>query len=358
MHLFYPSHDIALAHGVKHFNPPAAALRLQEDLAYLKKIWNQPFLKGETNIPIPWGWDWDTRNHIHQKYGIKMSMLPSDEELELIRQLSSRRSSITCLEQLREKLSAELQNSEKQAEMLEMIGGKMPQYLDTEEKLWNFITEHDAAGKPFVLKTPWSSSGRGLHVSISKTRTGLTVNNSRTIMMKQALGTIHKMGGIMGEEWITSKVQDFAMLFYASERNVRFIGYSLFDNDNNSVGTTYRQGYLLSNENIIERLSISKDLLSQIAKAYEEILTEMLRPFFGKSWQLGYLGIDMMTYHEELNNDSEQMLKVHPCIELNLRCTMGIVCRLWYDQNKTDGLFRISPMQYNRHFKAEFLPTA
>jgi len=226
MHLFYPSHDIALAHGVKHFNPPAAALRLQEDLAYLKKIWNQPFLKGETNIPIPWGWDWDTRNHIHQKYGIKMSMLPSDEELELIRQLSSRRSSITCLEQLREKLSAELQNSEKQAEMLEMIGGTMPQYLDTEEKLWNFITEHDAVGKPFVLKTPWSSSGRGLHVSISKTRTGLTVNNSRTIMMKQALGTIHKMGGIMGEEWITSKVQDFAMLFLClrKERSV----YRLF----------------------------------------------------------------------------------------------------------------------------------
>ena len=358
MHLFYPSHDIALAHGVKHFNPPAAALRLQEDLAYLHEIWNQPFLKGESVIPIPWGWDWDTRNYIHQKYGVKMSLLPSDDDLEQIRQLSSRKSSITCFEQLGNKLFSDLLDSKDQKELQKLIGGTLPQYLDSEDKLWTFITEHDAAGKPFVLKTPWSSSGRGLHVSISKTDTGMTVNNSRTIMMKQALGTIKKMGGIMGEEWITGKEQDFAMLFYASDKNVRFIGYSLFDNDNNSNGTTYRQGYLLSNANIIERLSIREDLLSQIANAYEVILTEMLTPFFGKSWHLGYLGIDMMTYLEEVDNDSEQSLKVHPCIELNLRCTMGIVCRLWYDQHQTKGLFRISPMQYNRHFKAEFLPTA
>ena len=358
MHLFYPSHDIALAHGVKHFNPPAAALRLQEDLAYLYEIWNQPFMKGETTIPIPWGWDWDTRNYIHQKYDVKMSLLPSDEDLELIRQLSSRKSSITCFEQLGNKLFSDLQDSKEQQEIKRFIGGTLPEYLDTEEKLWNFITEHDEVGKLFVLKTPWSSSGRGLHVSISKTNTGLTVNNSRTIMMKQALGTIKKMGGIMGEEWITGKERDFAMLFYASDQNVRFIGYSLFDNDNNSIGTTYRQGYLLSNENIINRLSVPEDLLSQIAKSYEEILTEMLCPFFDKSWQLGYLGIDMMTYHEGEKNDSEQPLKINPCVELNLRCTMGVVCRLWYDKHLTEGIFRISPMLYNRHFKAEFLPTA
>ena len=50
-------------------------------------------------------------------------------------------------------------------------------------------------------------------------------------------------------------------------------------------------------------------------------------------------------------------LKVHPCVELNLRCTMGVVCRLWYDQHNSEGVFRISPMLSNRHFKAEFLPT-
>ena len=369
MNLFYPSHDIALAHGVKHFNPPAAALRLQEDLAFLSDIWNQPYLNGETEIPLPWGWDWDTRDFIQRKYGVKMSKLPTDEELEQIRQLSSRRSSIVCLEKLFEKLFIELKkdlpDDLAHEDKLASLRVTMPQYLDSEDKLWDFITSHDSAGKPFVLKTPWSSSGRGLLVSHTKANTGLIVDNSRTFLMQQAMYTIRKMGGIMGEEWISDKVQDFAMLFYASEERVMFIGYSLFDNDNTSLGTTYRQGYLLSNDTIVERLGIRYELLTIVAKAYEEILTEMLQAFLGKSWHLGYLGIDMITYN--IGDDSETLvgndyitkkhLAVHPCIELNLRCTMGVVCRLWYDQHLTEGVFRISPMLSNRHFKAEFLPT-
>lgn len=342
MNLFYPSHDIALAHGVRHFNPPAAALRLQEDLAYLHEIWNQPFLKGETSIPLPWGWDWDTRDFIHRMYGIKMRDLPTDDELAFIRNISSRRSSITCFEKL----------CERQVD----FSCTIPRYIDSEDKLWEFITEKDAAGIPFVLKTPWSSSGRGLLVSFTKTNNGILINNSRTLLMKQALGTINKMGSIMGEEWIAGKVQDFAMLFYASDKDVRFIGYSLFDNDKSSVGTTYRQGYLLSNDKIVEKISLPKEYLSSIAKKYEEILSEMLHPLFGKHWHLGYLGVDMLTYKETMEEE-KFTLKLHPCIELNLRCTMGVVCRLWYNQHKTEGVFRISPMQYNRHFKAEFLPT-
>ena len=42
------------------------------------------------------GWDWDTRDHIHRKYGIKMRDLPTDDDLEFIRNISSRRSSIYC----------------------------------------------------------------------------------------------------------------------------------------------------------------------------------------------------------------------------------------------------------------------
>lgn len=350
MHLFYPSHDIALAHGVKHFNPPIAALRLQEDLAYLYEIWNQPFLNGKNPIPIPWGWDLDTRDFIHKEYGIKMTQLPTNQELEMIRQLSSRRSTIHLMEELWDKVEG--WNSKEQ----NILSRKMPQYLDSEDRLWQFITRHDADGKAFVLKTPWSSSGRGLHVSKTKTQEGLIVDNSRTIMMQQAKGTIRRMGGIMGEEWIENKIQDFAMLFYASDQEVRFIGYSLFDNDDSSVGTTYRQGYLTSNENIIQKLEIPQETLDKIAKAYEEILTAMLRPLLVKPWHLGYLGIDMMTYREDAEGPDDR-LRLHPCIEMNLRCTMGVVCRLWHDRHKTEGVFKITPMLQNGHFKAEFLQT-
>lgn len=318
--LFFPSHDIALANGVRHFNPPAAALRLQEDLASLYHIWNRPYESGKVPFPQPWGWDWDTRQHIHKEYKIKLSKLPTDEELMLIRQLSSRETTIELLNRLGDTLH-------------------VPVFMQSIEVVEAFIDQHEKEGKPFVLKTPWSSSGRGL------TRSGVP----RATMLKHAQATIDRMGGIIGEEWIDHKLQDFAMLFFVSDHDVRFIGYSLFDND----GTTYRQGYLLSNEEIERRLALSPDELHTVSARYCQILSAMFQPFFGKPWQLGYVGIDMMTYSSPLAPHSTFLA---PCVEMNLRCTMGVVCRLWYDENQQKGFFRISPMEGTGHFKAEFIP--
>lgn len=315
--LFFPSHDIALANGVRHFNPPQAALRLQEDLASLSDIWNGPFLSGEAQMPQPWGWDWDTRKYIHETYKIKTSQLPTDEELAKIRELSSRSTTITLIDQLKQAIG--------------INNLPTPQYLQIEEEVDAFLAHH----KDYVLKTPWSSSGRGLMRS----------NVPQQTLKKHVRATLQRMGGIMGESWIKDKVQDFAMLFFVSDHKVRFIGYSLFDND----GTTYRQGYLMSNEKIIERLTVNPATLTKISDAYTRILTELFSPFFGKSWQLGFVGIDMMTYQED------GILKISPCVEMNLRCTMGVVCRLWYDKYQQEGLFRISPMEKDGHFKAQFL---
>lgn len=352
--LFYPSHDIALANGVKHFNPPAAALNLQLDLASLTEIWNLPYLEGKELIPTPWGWDWDTRAMIHKGFGIKMSQLPTDEDLQRIRQLSSRQTTIYLTNALRQRLAAEA----------EMLCFTNPQYLDSEASVDAFITRCDDASTPFVMKTPWSSSGRGLSVSQSVCEDGSIRQQPRELIKRHALGTIRKMGGIMGEEWTQGKQQDFAMLFHASSSEVRHIGFSLFDNDTSTGGTTYRQGYLLSNEAIIERLRVAPSLPQKIAEAYVGILQEMLSPLMGKPWALGYLGIDMLTCkegEEKGKNVGQEvgktLLRINPCIELNLRCTMGVVCRLWHDQHQLDGTFRISSMLENGHFRAEFLAT-
>lgn len=340
--LFFPSHDIALANGVRHFNPPAAAQMLQEDLASLSDIWNLPYQRGEWPMPLPWGWDWDTRKLLHQAYGVKMTQLPTDEDLVLLRTLSSRQTTVTLCQQLNQLIPGAVQH--------------FPQYLRTEEELFDFIRQQDAEGHCFVLKSPWSSSGRGLFCSHSRNRDGALSPVSRQLLLQQGITTQRKMGGIMGEQWIEHKERDFAMLFFASDHDVRFIGYSLFDNDEGSNSTTYRQGFLLSNERIVSQLTHDDEALgaqlSAIAQAYEQILQELLQPLMGKPWQVGYLGIDMLTYR-----DASGSLTIHPCVELNLRCTMGIVCRLWYNQHQQEGLFRISPMQQNRHFYTEFLPT-
>lgn len=345
--LFYPSHDIALAHGVRHFNPPAAALRLQEDLASLSHIWNQPFEAGLSSMPLPWGWDWDTRQHLHKQHGIKLSQLPTDEELELIRQLSSRRTTITLIQRLNEVLPQQLSEVLPQQLSEQLCKGqkaplftpfRTPLFLQTMAEVEAFIDQHEHQGRPFVLKTPWSSSGRGLM------RSGI----AREALLRHARATLQRMGGIMGEEWMEGKVQDFAMLFYVSDHDVRMIGYSLFDND----GTTYRQGYLLSNEEIERRLSIDPTLLHALSQSYEQILTSLFQPFFGRPWQLGYVGIDMMTLNPP---PCDGHLPIVPCVEMNLRCTMGVVCRLWYDEHQQPGIFRITPMSEEGHFRAEFV---
>lgn len=330
--LFFPSHDIALSLGVRHFNPPAAALSLQEDLSWLADIWNFPSVNERlaAGKPIlPWGWDWDTREHLARHYKIPRAQLPTDSDLETIRQLSNRRSSVSLLKGLE-------------------YQGEMPQYLDSESSIRNYIEEHDAMGRPFVLKTPWSSSGRGL------IRSEMT---PRGTLLARALATLRKMGGIMGEPWLNNKEQDFAMLFYASSNEVRFVGYSLFDNDANG---TYRQGYLLSNETIRQRLNCTE--LEDTQNKLTILLTELLSPLFGHPWHLGYLGIDMMTLRAPADTSQippypYQTHTLMPCVELNLRCTMGVVARLWADRNLPlgkEGHYSISPMSEQGHFHAEF----
>lgn len=313
--LFFPSHDIALGNGVRHFNPPAAAVSLQNDLAWLAEIWNKGL-----DSPLPWGWDWDTREYIARHLGIKRCNLPDDSQLEALRQLSSRRSSITILRAL---------GYEK----------NLPQYLTNEQELTDFVMRMDKESHDFVLKTPWSSSGRGL---IRSTVT------PRSIMMTRAMSTVRKMGGIMAERW-HDKVQDFAMLFFIGHDGVSFVGYSLFDNEESG---TYRQGYLLSNDEIERRLSVPVGILHTLRGKLKMVMDEMFSSFFNLPWQVGFAGIDMITYHNSSQTD------VFPCIELNLRCTMGVVARLWFDQHMTDGQtgrFIISPMQENGHFEAQFI---
>lgn len=315
---------------MRHFNPPAMAIHLQEDLAYLADIWNQSFLQGSTSIPIPWGWDYDTRAYIHRHYGIKMTQLPTDDDLLLLRQLSSRQITVSLCQHL--------------AVAMPELQFPQPCFIATEGELFDYVRNHDQSGKPYVLKTLWSSSGRGLMTSHVTTPTGITVPRATQQMMNHGLNAIRKMGGIMAEDWIDDKRQDFAMLFEATGDCVRFLGYSLFDNDDSRGGITYRCGYLMSNERIEQRLGIDPSVLHNVAHFYKEELTHLLNPLLGHEWPLGYIGVDMLTTATGL----------HPCIELNLRTTMGVVCRLWYDQHLEEGRFRISEQLADGHFRAEF----
>lgn len=319
MSLFFPAHDIALGHGVRHYTPAARIQRLQADLAWLQEVWNAPAVQPDV-MPLPWGWNWDTREYLARTMHIGRENLPTDAQLEAMRQLSHRRTSIALLKALD-------------------FSGQMPEYLDSVEKMSDFVARMDAMGREFVLKSPWSSSGRGLMRSAAM---------SREVLTRQASATITTMGGIMGEAWFP-KLMDFAMLFRVGHSDVHFLGYSLFENAENC---TYRMGYLLSNQAI--EAKIGESGLPLLAERLREALANVFRPFFGLPWQVGYIGVDMMRLAPLANNPD---LSIHPCVELNLRCTMGVVARLWADVHLKagqQGRFEISPMDAMGHFHAQF----
>lgn len=313
--LFYPAHDLALANGVRHFTPPTAATQLQTDLEALSAWW-QP--ETASRQPLPWGWNYETRQSLLLA-GVGEPFLPTLQELEELRILSSRETTIALLQQIKNAA----------AEILSPTFAtlQLPQALTTPEELEIAIAEPT---QPFLLKTPWSSSGRGLCWS-RITPPELLVKRGNSILRET--GCV-----IMEPEY--SKIQDFAMLFHISRQEVRFIGYSIFDTD---AKGTYQSGRMMSNENMKRYLSrwIPADRLEAIADLYRTtLLPALFSRFFNRTYTLGYIGVDMMVYENQ-----DRCPCLHPCIELNARCTMGVVARQIFDRKvhpDSSGRFIIS----------------
>ncbi len=299
MRLFFPEHDMALANGVKHFNPPRMAVELAARGESLAPWW-QRLGQG----PLPWGWNWDSRAELRRS-GVPFEALPSDGELHEIRRLSSREQTLSILSRMRELCPAIA----------------LPERIDSAEALDSYLSLHEK--DTYVLKSPWSSSGRGLSLHPAQDSASLR---------RRGLHVLRRMGCILAEPWY-DKVQDFAMLFFIDrERRVSFEGYSLFDND---ARGTYLRGLLASNAEIeatLARRGADSLLLAGIRDILLGWLREAVTPF-RSNFPLGWVGADMMIVRK---NGS---LTVHPCVELNLRCTLGVVARNMYDREGKTGFF-------------------
>jgi hypothetical protein len=161
-----------------------------------------------------------------------------------------------------------------------------------------------------VFKSPWSGSGKGL----SWVRNGLT--DSHKGWCKRI---IQKQGSVIAEPIYDVK-QNFAMLFECQSGAVSFAGYSLFETEKG----IYRNNLLLSNEAIqvflITKFIPEKHLLD-VKAALMEFITINIAPHYS-----GTLGVDMFIY------EYENEIRLHPCVEINLRMTMGAVARRFYDR--------------------------
>lgn len=343
LHIFNPEHDIALAANLEQFTPPHVGRALRADLGFIPALWAEPddFVLVEDvdaalesvlhlkrfarevvfvtlgDLPsIPpcelsvWGWDLSLRFQL-LKAGVKEIFLPSVSSLELLREMSSRK---WAAEELLPKLLSDT----------DVLMGEAKPVSDLE------ALERDAF--PFVLKAPWSSSGRGIRY----------VERLTPQIEGWASNVIGKQGFVMREP-LYDKVKDFALEFESSDSGVRYLGLSLFKTINGAYA-----GNILASEHD-KRAMLGKyvpiDLIENLSNRISEILTELFRDAYR-----GPFGIDMMLVRDN------GKLKVHPCVELNLRRTMGFVA-LSFGMETTD-VQKLMQISYDGKYHLRVLNTA
>ncbi len=320
LHIFNPEHDLALTSRQERFTAPHAGRQLRSDLAFIPTLWategdlvlvddidnardkarhlgteyadrvefiTRLQLEGvfantmEVDSIHPWGWDLPLKQEL-QRMGCPDIMLPTDATLEKIKALSSREHWASCLQ-------------------------KDVVYVNDIEQLKERVCELGRA----VVKAPWSCSGRGVRYVTAED----FVPASHLDSLDNWINNIIARQGGMTVEPYYNKVRDFGMEFEMRDGKVSYLGLSLF----HTIKNAYTGNVLASEEEKENMLSPYVD--KQRLEAIKRQVAEAVEPHLRDVYQ-GPFGVDMMVYSKEPEGGDTF---VNPCIELNLRRTMGHV---------------------------------
>lgn len=336
LHIFNPSHEEALASGSPLYYPSVAARLLAADLAALPALWakagdvvvlekESPFPQGlvaERDVTFvefgkisrevlqqitevsPWGWDPLVARRL-KKAGIPEELLPTDEELAAIRALSSRRTAVELLSGLRDDLPG-------------TVGESF--WCETVEEVGKIHSRYGTV----LCKSPWSGSGRGLFRCDS-------FGEKERLRVEAVL---RRQGGIEVEPFYR-RIRDFALEFRAVRGGgVTYEALSVFETSDSGA---YTGGLVDSEERLLEYIMpvAGSYLWPRLKTACERRLSELLADSYA-----GPLGVDMMVV--EVAGDS----RLHPCVEINLRNTMGRVAAVLHGLSgaTSQGIFTIRPL--------------
>lgn len=318
---FNPAHDEALANGLPTYHPGKAARGLAADLSALPlwyaggdacvqlgasgelRRWYARYasllpgvspLFGPSPLPpltgvSPWGWDAALCADLRRR-GVDEALLPGAGALSEVRRLSSRCEAVRMLDTLRRHAAADGWDA--------VLCGRSAWCTDI-EAVRRSVEQHPQT----VLKAPWSGSGRGL-----RRASGVWTE----ALAGWAQRVIGRQGGVAVEPWYDT-VHNFALEFETDGRGgVRYEGLSLFETE---LGA-YRGNRLASQERL------SAFLFAGLPFGLPAYLRQLLETYLAERVARSYagpLGIDMMVCR------TARGLCVHPCVELNLRRTMGHV---------------------------------
>lgn len=326
LHIFNPEHDIALAANQNRFTAPHAGRQLRADLGFLPALWaedgdmvlvddveaavealrhvkryandvvfvtpadlNELPVSADAEFSIePWGWDRTVKEQLLRADSSMKRFVPDDASLSAMRDMSSRRFAA-------ERLLPLLHDSHSG-----VVGES--RYCSSEEDVLAAMRQF---GKS-VVKSPWSSSGRGVRYVQTDVPDSHLLGWIRNVIRQQ--------GGIMVEP-LYPKVYDFGMEFRATETgSIEYCGLSLFA----TRGGAYTGSICATEKDKREMLShyVNMDLLDSICQQIRVVLAPLMAGIY-----VGPFGVDMMA----VAKDGEGGFWLHPCVELNLRRTMGHV---------------------------------
>lgn len=317
LHIFNPEHDLALACDTKNYTPSGGIINMRSKYSYIPVFWASPgdviltdnvdasvyaneahgladadvtftTLKDLHRFPFdeidPWGWD-KTLKHSLLRSGVNERLLPSDEQLTIIRNMSHRRNVLPLLQVVRDGLEDFTCGDALECNTINDIEGAI------------------ATWKKIVIKAPWSSSG----INIIYVEDGISET-----LKSRCSRIIAKQGSVMVEP-IYNKVKDFAMEFYSDgEGAAEYTGLSVFE----TLGTAYLNNVTASEDVKLKILSeyTSPQLLDEIKIRICNYMSVVCNGRYR-----GPFGVDMMIVNQ--NGD----LVIDPSVEINLRRTMGHV---------------------------------
>ena len=142
-------------------------------------------------------------------------------------------------------------------------------------------------------------------------------------------------------EPLYNKVKDFGMEFFSDgEGHVNYLGLSLFHTENGAY-----TGNVLATEKVKQEI-ISRYIPTELLKnVQEKICQELGETYRGK--YRGPFGIDMMAVHNGQWSMVNGQCSLHPCVEINLRRTMGHVALAL--SPKDDDLRRVMRIEYSKN---------
>lgn len=321
IHIFNPETDYALALGRKRYCPPASIVNMRRNMAFFPGVYaeNGDIIATVDDIPLeelrnsdyyhyiaeknittgtlreisklvdsfsgysfdikPWGWN-HTIRRLLVECGFDDELLKTEEEIDSLRELSHRRTVIGFQNHLQQSLPG--------------IDVPVARIFTDLKDAMDFCKDRDSV----YLKMPWSSSGRGVVC---------TKDMSDEKIREWASGSIRRQGSVMAEE-DRGRSADFATEWMCKEGKAIFMGYSFFETTKEG---RYKGNSRLSQNNIREKIChVCPEFSDEVLFAQKSALEELIAPFYE-----GPAGIDML---------STGAGRLNPCVEINLRQTMGM----------------------------------